>query len=142
LTLLGVRDQVHLSPGREEGWLMARLIVEPRGTAAEGAAQGVASAGNSDPLYLVVSVTDTGGVPVSGLAAGDFTIDAKIVAAGGSQVEIASAGGGQNGDYSLDVVPVTFQGTQYTWKVGRYIFFLAVTRGADRGQTVCAVFVH
>jgi hypothetical protein len=25
---------------------------------------------------------------------------------------------------------------------GRYIFVLAVTRGGDQGQTVCAVFVH
>jgi hypothetical protein len=37
----------------------------------------------------------------------------------GSLVEIASAGGGQHGDYLLDVVPVTYQ-----------------------GQTVCSVFVH
>jgi hypothetical protein len=121
---------------------MARLIVEARGTAAEGAAQGVASAGNSDPLYLIVSITDTDGVPVSGLTAADFTIYAKIVAAGGAEVEIASVGGGQNGDCSVDLVPVTFQGTQYTWMVGRYIFFLAVTRGGDQGQTLCAVYVH
>ena len=86
---------------------MARLIVEARGTAAEGAAQGVASAGNNDPLYLIVSITDTGGVPVSGLTAADITIYAKIVAAGGAEVEIASVGGGQNGDYSVDLVPVT-----------------------------------
>jgi hypothetical protein len=75
---------------------MGRLVVEARGTAATGAAQGIAAVGNSDPLYLVVSVTDADGVPVSGLAAADFT----IVAPGGSQVEIASAGGGQHGDYT------------------------------------------
>ena len=121
---------------------MARLIVEAKGTAAEGAAQGVASQGNSDPLYLVVSVTDTGGAPVSGLTTADFTLDARIVAAGGAQVEIALVGGGQHGDYLLHVVPVTFQGTQYTWSLGRYIFFLAVTRGQDLGQTVCSLFVH
>ena len=121
---------------------MGRLIVEARGTAAEGAASGVARVGNSDPLYLVVSITDADGVPVSGLAATDFTITAKIVAAYGSEVEIASMGGGQHGDYSLDIVPITYQGTQYTWTLGRYIFFLTVTYGADQGQTVCAVFVH
>jgi len=121
---------------------MARLIVEAQGTAAEGAAQGVASPGNSDPLYLVVSVTDAGGVPVSGLTAADFAVDAKLVAAGGAEVEIASVGGGQHGDYLLDVVPVTFQGTQYTWTLGRYIFLLTVTLGTDQGQTLCAVFVH
>jgi hypothetical protein len=121
---------------------MGRLVVEARGTASTGAGQGIAAVGNSDPLYLVVSVTDADGVPVSGLAATDFTIDAPVVAPGGSLVEIASAGGGQHGYYSLDVVPVTYQGTQYTWALGRYIFFLAVTRGVDQGQTVCALFVN
>lgn len=121
---------------------MGRLVVEARGTAATGAAQGIAAVGTSDPMPLVVSVTDADGVPVSNLVATDFTIDAKIVAPFGSQVEIAMAGGGQHGDYLLEVVPVTFQGTQYTWALGRYIFFLAVTRGADQGQTVCAVFVN
>ena len=120
---------------------MGRLVVEARGTAATGAAQGVAAAGNSDPLYLVVSVTDADGVPASGLAAAAFTIDAIIVAPFGSRVEIASAGEVQNGAYLLWVVPVTYQGTQYTWKLGRYLFFLTVTRGVDHGQTVCAVFV-
>jgi hypothetical protein len=122
---------------------MARLVVEARGTAAEGpVVQGVAAVGNSDPMPLVVSVTDADGVPVSGLTAADFRIDAMIVGAGGSQVEIAMLGGGQQGDYALRIVPVTYQGTQYTWAYGRYIFFLAVTRGVDQGQTVCAVFVH
>jgi hypothetical protein len=46
------------------------------------------------------------------------------------------------GDYLPDVVPVTYQGTQYTWALDRYIFFVAVTRGVDQGQTVCAVFVQ
>lgn len=122
---------------------MGRLVVEARGTAAEGPiVQGVAAAGNSDPMPLIVSVIDADGAPVTGLATADFFIDAKIVGAGGSQVEIALTGGGQHGDYALDIVPVTFQGTQYTWAFGRYIFLLAVTRGADQGQTVCAVFVH
>jgi hypothetical protein len=63
-----------------------RLVVEARGTAAEGAASGVAGVGNSDPLYLVVSITDADGAPFSGLVATDFTITAKIVAAFGSEV--------------------------------------------------------
>jgi len=82
-----------------------------------------------------------GGTDRPGVAA-DFFIDAKIVGAGGSQVEIAMTGGGQRGDYAVRIVPVTYQGTQYTWAVGRYLLFLAVTRGADQGQTVCSVFVH
>jgi hypothetical protein len=60
---------------------MGRLVVEALGTAAEGAASGAARVDSSDPLYLVVSITDADGVPVSGLAATDFTITAKIVAA-------------------------------------------------------------
>ena len=69
---------------------MGRLIVEAQGTAATGAASGIAAVGNSHPLYLVVSVTDADGVPVNGLAAATFTINARIVAPGGSPVEIAS----------------------------------------------------
>jgi len=50
---------------------MGRLVIEARGTAAEGpVVQGVATVGNSDPVLLVVSVTDADGVPVSGLANG------------------------------------------------------------------------
>jgi hypothetical protein len=100
---------------------MGRLVVEARGTAAEGpVAQGVAAVGNSDPMLLVVSVTDADGVPVGGLAVADFRIRATIVGAGGSLVEIALVGGGHQGDYVLHVVPVTYQGTQYTWAYGRY----------------------
>jgi hypothetical protein len=127
---------------------MGRLVVEARGTAAEGAASGVARVGTSDPLYLVVSITDADGVPVSGLAATDFTITAKIVAAYGSEVEIASVGGGQHGDYSLDIVPITYQGTQYTsghpvHLDARTVHLLPHRHPRCRpGQTVCAVFVH
>ena len=122
---------------------MGRLVIEARGTAAEGpVVQGVAAVGNSAPLKFIVSVTDADGVPVNGLAAADFSIHAILVGAGGSLVEIASAGGGQHGDYRLDFVPVTYQGTQYTWAFGRYIFVLAVTHGVDQGPTVCSVFVH
>jgi hypothetical protein len=122
---------------------MGRLVIEAQGTAAEGPTiQGVATAGNSDPMPLIVSVTDTDGVPVSGLTAADFSIDAKLVGAGGSQVEIATVGGGQHGDYALEIIPVTYQATQYTWAYGRYIFFLAATHGTDQGQTICAVFIH
>ena len=97
---------------------MARLVVEARGTAAEGPiVQGVAAAGNSEARR-------------------------SSRAGRGGRVEIAMTGGGQRGDYAVRIVPVTYQGTQYTWAVGRYLLFLAVTRGADQGQTVCSVFVH
>jgi hypothetical protein len=61
---------------------MGLLIVEAQGTAATGAASGIAAVGNSHPLYLFVSVTDADGVPVNGLAAAPFTIKARIVAPG------------------------------------------------------------
>jgi hypothetical protein len=41
----------------------------------------------------------------------------------------------------VDLVPTSFQGTQYTWVTGRYIFSVAVTHGGDDGQTVLAVLV-
>jgi hypothetical protein len=109
-------------------------------------------AGHGQPFTVTITVgTGLGGGVVLGgelirgafgAAAADFTINATIVAPGGSQVEIISAGGGQHVGYLLDVVPVTYQGTQYTWAFGRYLFVLTVTRGVDQGQTVCAVFVH
>jgi hypothetical protein len=103
---------------------------------------GPAAAGNSGPLSVVVSVTDTNGVPVTGLAAADFTINAIIVGAGGSLVELDSVGDFQHGDYLLEVVPISDQETQYTWAFGRYIFFLHVAHGGDQGQTLCDVFIH
>jgi hypothetical protein len=41
------------------------------------------------------------------------------------------------GTYLVDVVPIPAG----TWKLGRYLFWLAVTSEAKRGQAVCAVFV-
>jgi hypothetical protein len=63
---------------------MGRLVVEARGTAATGAGQGIAAAGNRDPMPIIVSVTDTEGAPVSGLDATNLTIEAEWVAQGGS----------------------------------------------------------
>src|SRR5262249_18983268 len=68
------------------------------------------------------------------LAATGFTIHATIAGAGGSLIEVASAGGGQHGYYLLDVVPVTYQGTQYTLAYGRYIFALAVAPAPTRAR--------
>jgi hypothetical protein len=116
--------------------------MEARGAGAEGPAAQGATAGNSNPLNVVVSVTDTHGVPVTGLAPADFFINASVVGAGGSQVEISWVSDLGRGDYVLEVIPVTYQGTQYTWAFGPYILFLAVTHGGDRGQTLCDVFVH
>jgi hypothetical protein len=125
---------------------MARLIIEARATGAEGplAQAAVAAVGNSCPLYVVVSVSDTDGLAVAGLTAANFTISAIIVAAGGAEVEITSVADFEQGDYEIDVVPVIDidLGTRASWTLGRYIFFLVVTHGGDRGQTLCDVFVH
>jgi hypothetical protein len=117
---------------------MARLIVEAEGTGGEGASSGVARPGTSDPLYLVVSVTRTTGVPSGGLGAANFRIVPVIVAAGGAAVDISTVSESQQGAYLVEVVPV--QGG--TWQLGRYIFWVAVTSGANQGQTVTSVFVH
>jgi hypothetical protein len=119
---------------------MARLIVEAIGTAGEAGASGVARAGNSDPLYLTISVTDQDGVPTGDYNTLQFAVDAPIVAAGGAQVVIAYVNGG-GGLYSVHLKPTTYQGTQYTWQLGSYVFFIVVTRGSDRGQTLCKTTV-
>jgi hypothetical protein len=117
---------------------MARLIVEAVGTAGEGALSGVARVGNSDPLYLTVSVTDQDGVPVGDPGTVQFVVDAPIVAAGGAGVDVNQVYGG-GGLYRVHLVPTNYQGTQYTWQLGSYVFFVAVTRGSDQGQTLCRV---
>jgi hypothetical protein len=119
---------------------MARLVVEAIGTAGEAGSSGVARAGNSDPLYLTVSVTDQDGVPTGDLATLQFTVDVPIVAAGGAGVDVAQVYGGA-GRYRIHLVPTTFQGTQYTWRPGSYVFFVAVVRGSDQGQTLCKTTV-
>jgi hypothetical protein len=117
---------------------MARLIVEAEGTGGEGASSGVARPGNSDRLYLVVSVTRTSGVPSVGLAAADFRVEPIIVAPGGAAVDISNVSEQQQGVYLVEVVPI--QGA--VWQLGRYIFWIAVTGGANQGQTLASVFVH
>ena len=129
--------------------IVARLVVEAQGTAATGASQGagdvdLATPGNSRRLPLIVSVTDADGVPVTGLTAANFTVEAKLVGPGGSTVEIQEpdgVSGGDDGFYYVDLVPTSFQGTQHTWVTGRYIFSVSVTSGGDHGQTVLAVLI-
>jgi hypothetical protein len=58
---------------------MGRLVVEAQGSAAIGAGQGIAAAGNKDPMPIVVSATNADGVPVSGLGSANLTIQAEWV---------------------------------------------------------------
>ena len=75
--------------------------------------------------------------PVTGLTAQNLQVDPIIVAPFGSGVTISQMGEPRPGTYIVDVVPIPAG----TWKLGRYLFWLAVTSGANRGQTLCAVFV-
>jgi hypothetical protein len=117
---------------------MAALIVEAVGTGGSPTSQGVARPGNRDPLLVVASVTQSSGLPATGLTAQEMQIQAIIVAAGGSLVTISTVSEQKPGTYLLDVVPASVSGT---WEVGRYLFWLAVKSGTDQGQTVFAVFV-
>ena len=100
----------------------------------------MARAGNSDPLYLTISVTDQDGVPTGDYNTLQFTVDTPIVAAGGAGVVITNVNGG-SGHYSVYLKPTSYQGQQYTWQLGSYVFFITVTRGSDHGQTLCKTTV-
>lgn len=109
---------------------MARLIVSALSE------DTVAGPGNRQNNYIVVSVTDADGVPVGGLTARSFQVDAIIVGPGGALVNIAALTGGRlPGFYILHVVPIATQ----TWKSGVYIFGIAVTSGSNRGQALASV---
>ncbi|MGB3943610.1 MAG: hypothetical protein WBK88_02320 [Methanothrix sp.] len=97
-----------------------------------------AAPGNSNSAALVISVTDQNGNAVSGLIPSNFKVDVTIAAPGGALVDITRADEAARapGFYIVEVVPTTYQGTQYTWKAGVYLFSVTVDRGAYRGQTV------
>lgn len=96
---------------------------------------------NSNSAALVISVADQNGNALSGLGPSSFKVDATIVAPGGALVDITRADEAARapGFYILEIVPTTYQGTQYTWKAGVYLFSVTVERGADRGQAVVPI---
>ena len=97
-----------------------------------------AAVGNRNPVHLGVSVTDTNGNGVSGLAAGNFAIATPTVAPGGSAGVISSvSGAGIGGSYSLQILPTGVT----NWQDGTYIFVIDVTSGTDDGQTVVNIAV-
>ncbi|NTW70408.1 MAG: hypothetical protein HGB23_11305 [Chlorobiaceae bacterium] len=111
---------------------MARLIVSALSE------DTIAAPGNRQSNYIVVSVTDVNGVPVTGLAAANFKTNPVIVGAGGALVNVTGVSAAiLPGVYLLTVVPI---GTQ-TWKAGVYIFAVAVTKGADQGQALTSVLM-
>jgi hypothetical protein len=98
----------------------------------------IAAPGNRENNYVVVSVTDGGGNPVTGLAAANFKVQPVIVGAGGALVNVTGANpAGLPGFYIVTVVPIKTE----TWKSGTYIFAAAVERGADKGQALASVLM-
>lgn len=111
---------------------MSRLIV----TACSEDA--IAAPGNRQPNYLVVSVTDANGDPVTGLGSPNFRVDPMIVGPGGALVDIVNVMSARlPGFYHINVVPIRTE----TWKAGVYIFAIAATRGNDKGQTLTTVLM-
>ena len=111
---------------------MARLIVKAFSE------DTIAAPGNRQPNYIVVSVTDVNGVPVTGLGVANYKVDPMIVGPGGALVNITSVTAGRlPGFYNINVVPIRAE----TWKAGVYIFALAVEKGSDRGQTLATVLM-
>jgi len=111
---------------------MARLIVTAFSE------DTIAAPGNRQPNYIVVSVTDINGVPVTGLGATNFKVDPMIVGPGGALVNITTVTAARlQGFYLVNVVPINTQ----TWKAGVYIFAVAVERAPDRGQTLATVLM-
>ena len=98
----------------------------------------IAAPGNRRSNYIIMSVTDANGAPVTGLAASNFKVDAMIVGPGGALVNITGVTAGRlPGFYHINVLPIKTE----TWKKGVYIFAVAVQRGADKGQTLATVLM-
>jgi hypothetical protein len=98
----------------------------------------IAAPGNRQNNYVVVSVSDSVGNPVSGLTAANFQVQPVIVGPGGALVNITGASAaGLPGFYIVNVVPIKTE----TWKAGTYIFAVAVQRGADKGQNLASVLM-
>lgn len=111
---------------------MARLIVTAFSE------DTIAAPGNRQPNYIIVSVTDVNGVPVTGLGASNIKVDPMIVGPGGALVDIKNVTAGRLlGFYHINVVPIGRE----TWKQGVYIFAVAVEKGADKGQTLATVLM-
>lgn len=111
---------------------MARLIV------VAFSEDTIAAPGNRERNYIVVSVTDANGEPATGLTAANFQVDPMIVGPGGALVNITEVTPGRlPGFYHVNVLPIRTE----TWKSGVYIFAVAVTRKADKGQTLATVLM-
>lgn len=98
----------------------------------------IAAPGNRQPNYIIVSVTDVNGTPVTGLQSSNFKVDPMIVGPGGTLVNITGVTAGRlPGFYHINVVPMRTE----TWKKGVYIFAVAVEKGVTKGQTLATVIM-
>ena len=110
----------------------SRLIVETKSE------DSIAAPGNQRNNYIIVSVTDDYGVPIKGLTAKNFKVDAMIVGPGGALVDIISVNSGRlAGFYHINVKPINTQ----TWKKGTYIFAISVKKGNSQGQNLATVLM-
>jgi hypothetical protein len=112
---------------------MARLIVEAEATGGTGASSGVAKPGNRLPMYVVVSVSRTTGIPRPGLLGADFSVTTVIVAPGGAEVTISRTSESQAGTYLIEIIPIPAG----TWQAGNYILRVEARKGNDHGLTIC-----
>lgn len=111
---------------------MARLVVSAFSE------DTIAAPGNRQPNYIITSVTDVNGAPVTALGASNFKVDPMIVGPGGALVNITGVTAGRlPGFYLINVVPIRTE----TWKSGVYIFAVAVEKGTDKGQTLATVLM-
>ena len=101
--------------------------------------------GNRNANYIVVSVTDSNGVPVTGLGIPNFKVDPVIEASVGpfgERVNINLVNPARlPGFYIVYVAPIQTQTSAPPWKPGVYIFAVSVTNGVNQGQTLCSVMM-
>lgn len=108
---------------------MARLIVQALG------AERIADPGDRDESSVLLSITDTNGEPVSGIAAANVKAHAMVVGAGGAEVSVVRVWGDSlPGFYRIDLVPYG----AYTWKTGEYDIAVSVTQGTNKGQALAS----
>lgn len=93
-----------------------------------------AAAGNRNPAAILISVTDSAGVPVTGIPAANVQYDTLLTGAFGSAVVMSSFGAlTLAGYYRLEVVP---NGTA-NWVTGEFDIAVVVKSNiGDRGQGI------
>jgi hypothetical protein len=112
---------------------MARLIVNAIAKDVSATTRGYHS------NYILVSITDEDGFPVTGLKAANFRVALMTEDFDGASVDITNVtASNMPGFYFINVVPVRMK----TLKPGTYTFAIATKHGEDRGQTLATVAVE